>query len=61
MELGVSQVKDHTKPRITENAFCLMKGECQRGEAGVGGWVREHPLRGKGEGEDRVGVITEMR
>lgn len=30
---------------------CPSKGGCWRDEAGVGGLVREYPLRSKGEGE----------
>ena len=31
-------------------AQCLSVGECQGGEAGVDGWVGEHPHRSKGRG-----------
>ena len=30
--------------------------ECQGGEMGVGGWVGEHPHRGRGSG-DGIGVL----
>jgi hypothetical protein len=34
-----------------KKAQCLIVGGCWRaGEPRVGGWVEEHPLRGKGEG-----------
>jgi hypothetical protein len=31
-------------------AWCPIVEECWGSEAGVGGWVGEHPHRGKGEG-----------
>jgi hypothetical protein len=31
-------------------ACCPIVGECKRSEAVVGGWIGEHPFRGKGEG-----------
>jgi hypothetical protein len=31
-------------------AQCPSVGECQGGEVGVGGWVREHPHRSRGDG-----------
>jgi hypothetical protein len=33
---------------------CSSVGECQGGEAGVGGWVGEHPHRSKGRGDEIV-------
>lgn len=32
--------------------------ECKRGEAGVGEWVREYPLRGKGKRSRREETRT---
>ena len=37
-------------------AQCPSVGECQGGEAGVGGWVEEHPYRGRIRG-DRIGGL----
>ena len=39
-------------------AQCPSVGECQDREAGVGGWVREHPHRSRGRG-DGIGGIQE--
>ena len=33
-------------------------GQCQGGEAGVGGWVREHPLRSR-ESKNGIGGFSE--
>ena len=35
-------------------AQCPSVGKCQGREAGVGGWVGEHPYRSRGRGMDRV-------
>ena len=32
-------------------------GECQGREAGVGGWVEEHPHRGRGSGDGLGGLV----
>jgi hypothetical protein len=32
-------------------ACCPNEGGCCRGEPGMGGWIVEHPLIGKGDGE----------
>jgi hypothetical protein len=34
-------------------AQCPRVGECQSGEAGVDGWVGEHPHRSTGRGKSR--------
>jgi hypothetical protein len=36
------------------NVQCTNVGECQGGEATLGGWVGEYPHRSKGRG-DRIG------
>jgi hypothetical protein len=38
-------------------ACCCSVGECQAGDAGVGGWVSEPPHRSKREGGQDRGVL----
>jgi hypothetical protein len=53
--MALSGINGRKGPGPVE-ACCPREGGCWRGELGVGGWVREHSLRGKGK-EAEVGRL----